>query len=116
MNEPVSTGGGTPPPPTGPTISADRTTVSRGGQVKAIVAGGPGNRSDWVGLYRSAATDTQGGVDERYLNGSYSMPAAGLTSATVTFTAPSTPGTYNFRFFASNGYTRLAVSKSFTVT
>ena len=85
-------------------------------EVKAIVAGGPGNRSDWVGLYRSAATDTQGGVDERYLNGSYSMPAAGLTSATVTFTAPSTPGTYNFRFFASNGYTRLAVSKSFTVT
>jgi len=113
MNEPVSTGSG---PTTGaPSVVADRSTVARGAQVNAVVANGPGNRLDWVGLYRTSASDTQGGVDERYLNGSYVAPSAGSTAATVSFTAPTTAGTYNFRFFANDSYSRLAASQAVTV-
>ncbi|WP_020392067.1 agmatine deiminase family protein [Kribbella catacumbae] len=124
MNEPVpTTGGPTPtltptptPTPTGPTITADQTTVRRGAQIKAIVTNGPGNPRDWVGLYLASASNSAGGIDERYLNGQYSPPSTGLTSATITFTAPGATGAYNFRFFANDGYTRLAASQTFTVT
>jgi agmatine deiminase len=80
------------------------------------VTNGPGNTRDWVGLYRASDPDSAGGVDERYLNGRYYPPSSGLTSATVTFTAPYTPGTYNFRFFADNGYPLLDASPTFVVT
>ncbi|MFI5733616.1 agmatine/peptidylarginine deiminase [Kribbella sp. NPDC051587] len=120
MNEPVSTPGGptpTPTPtPTGPTVTADRTTVRRGASITATVANGPGNPRDWVGLYKASAANTAGGVDEKYLNGRNTPPSSGLTAATITFTAPSTTGTYNFRFFANDGYTLLAASPTFTVT
>ena len=44
-----------------------------------------------------------------------SPPATGLTSATVQFTAPTTPGTYHIRWFANGTYTRLATSNTVTV-
>ncbi|GAA0582345.1 agmatine deiminase family protein [Kribbella sandramycini] len=119
MNEPVSMGGPTPTPtptPTGPRVVADRTTVRRGGQITATVTNGPGNTRDWVGLYRASATNSAGGVDEKYLNGRNSPPSSGLTSASITFTAPNTTGTYNFRFFANDGYPLLATSATFSVT
>ncbi|WP_109510483.1 agmatine deiminase family protein [Nocardioides speluncae] len=127
MEEPLPIGGptGTPtvtptptPTPTStvPTITADKTSVPRGGTIRATVANGPGNRRDWIGLYRASDSTSAGGYDEKYLNGSYSPPATGLTAATVSFTAPGTPGTYNFRFFANDSYTLLATSASFQVT
>src|SRR5204862_3444747 len=51
----------------------------------------------------------------KYLNNTTTAPGAGVTSATVTFAAPTTPGTYNLRFFANYGYTRLATSGNVTV-
>jgi agmatine deiminase len=51
----------------------------------------------------------------QYLNGTKSLPAAGLTSATLTFAIPQTMGDYEFRFFANNGYTLLATSAIVTV-
>src|SRR5205823_3559889 len=51
-----------------------------------------------------------------YLNGSKTPPASGLTSATVPVPMPGSPGTYEFRFFQNNGYTRLATSPTVTVT
>lgn len=127
MEEPLPVGGptGTPTPtptptvtptPTGPTITANKTSVPRGGSIAATVINGPGNRRDWIGLYRASDSNSAGGYDEKYLNGQNSPPATGLTAATVTFTAPSTRGTYNFRFFANDGYTLLASSASFQVT
>ncbi|MEV8372282.1 agmatine deiminase family protein [Kribbella sp. NPDC056861] len=124
MNEPLPTTGGPNPTPTPtptptagvPAVVADRTTVRRGAQIKATVTNGPGNPRDWVGLYRASAGNSAGGVDEKYLNGGNNPPSTGLTSATITFTAPSSTGTYNFRFFADDGYTLLATSANFTVT
>jgi predicted NAD/FAD-binding protein len=49
-------------------------------------------------------------LDWKYLNGTRTMPVAGVPSAELTFTMPLTLGQYEFRFFANNGYTLLAVS------
>lgn len=119
MDEPLVAGGPTPTPtptPVGATVTADRTSVAGGGTIRSTVANGPGNRRDWVGLYRVNDADNAGGVDEKYLNGQTTAPSTGRTSATVAFTAPTTRGAYNFRFFADDGYTRLAVSPTFQVT
>ncbi|MFC9558644.1 agmatine/peptidylarginine deiminase [Agromyces sp. NPDC056965] len=122
MEEPLGSGGPTPTPtptptpPAGATIAADRSSVARGGTIRANVAGGPGGRRDWVGLYRASDPDSAGGYDEKYLNGQDNPPATGRTSATITFTAPSTRGAYNFRFFADDGLTLLATSATFQVT
>ena len=52
----------------------------------ATLSGGPGNLTDWVGLYRIGAPDTEP-TDWQYLSGTRTPPAAGLRSATLTFTA-----------------------------
>jgi len=49
-------------------------------------------------------------LDWKYLNGTRTMPATGVPSAELTFIMPLTPDQYEFRFFANNGYTLLAVS------
>ena len=97
----------------GPTLTVNRTTVGPGGTVVVTVTNGPGNARDWLGLHSAAGADTAF-VDWKYLNGTRTAPANGLTSATVSFTMPTALGTYNFRFFANNTYQKLATS--FTVT
>ena len=87
-------------------------TVAPSASVTVGVAGGPANTTDWVGLY------VLGGslVSWNYLNGSHTAPSTGVASATLTFTMPSTTGSYEFRFLANDGYVRLAVSTTVTVT
>ena len=80
------------------------------------ISNGPANASDWVGLYRMNNPGNTAYLDYFYLNNSKSPPATGQSSATLTFTMPSTLGDYEFRFFGSNGYTSLAVSTTITVT
>jgi subtilisin family serine protease len=65
--------------------------------------------SDWIGLYSPGASDTAYKA-ARYTTGS--------ASGSVLFAIPATlaPGTYELRLFPNGGYTRLAVSNSFTVT
>src|SRR6185436_67932 len=41
--------------------------------------------------------------------------ATGLTSATLAFSAPLTPGTYEVRYFSNNTFARLATSSTITV-
>ena len=98
------------PPP--PTLTVSATTVSPGAPVTVTVANGPGNPSNWVMLAAASAADSSY-LTWQHLNGSTIPPATGLTSATLTFTAPTTPGTYNFRFMA--GTTKLATSATVTV-
>jgi hypothetical protein len=97
-----------------PTLTANPTTVAGGGTVQVTVAGGPGNATDWIGLYRVGAVDT-GFTDWKYLNGTRTPPATGLTGAAVSFVMPQFPGTFEFRLFRSNGYTRLATSQTVAV-
>ncbi len=89
-------------------------TVVAGATATVSIANGPGSSTDWVALYPAAAADGSY-LDWRYLNGATVAPSAGLTEASVTFTMPATPGAYEFRFFANDGFTRLATSGPVTV-
>ena len=51
----------------------------------------------------------------KYLNGTQTAPAEGLSGAPLTFTMPATPGTYELRFFLNGSYTVLATSATITV-
>jgi hypothetical protein len=93
-----------------PSITVSSTSVITGATVTATVANGPGNRTDWVALYPASGTY----VDWKYLNGLQTAPATGVTEATVSFTMPTTPGTYTLRFNA--GATLLATSATITVS
>jgi hypothetical protein len=100
----------TPPVPTVITTA----TVEGGGAVGVTVVNGPANTTDWVGLFPSGAPDT-GYVAWSYLNGTAMPPSSGMSGATLTLTAPQTPGTYNVRLFEKNSFTRLATSGTVTV-
>jgi len=54
-------------------------------------------------------------VQWQYLNGTQVMPATGVTSATVTFMLPATPGIYQARLFNAT-YVLVATSGSITTT
>ncbi len=100
---------GTPPSTSGPAVTLTSSTVQRGAPIQLTVSGGPASRLDWVALSPASAPDN-GYLDWRYLNGQKTAPAIGQGSATLQFTAPSTPGTYNLRFFADNRLNLLATS------
>ena len=92
----------------GVTLSMSPTSVAAGGTGTATWAGIPSPTAlDWLGLY------TPGG-DTAYLAWRYTT---GTASGNVPFTIPGTitPGTYELRLWSNNGFTRLAISNSFTV-
>src|SRR5205085_6508104 len=97
-------------------VTPSATTVSGGSTFTVTVANGPGNPTDWVAMYGSNTSDMGGFVAWKYLNGLATVPATGLTSATIQFTAPTTAGTYNVRLFSNNTYTKLPTSATTTVT
>ena len=81
----------------------------------ATLANGPGNPGDCVGLFATGAPDATC-VDWMYLNGSRTGPGTGATGATLIFTLPPTPGTYNLRFFLNDTTILLAQSATITVS
>jgi hypothetical protein len=98
-----------------PTIVADPSVVGPGASVQVVASGGPGNTGDRV-ILSAAGAGTAGGITFQYLNGSSTTPpATGLTGATLTFTMPTTPGTYEFLFNLAGTGTVLATSNVVTV-
>jgi hypothetical protein len=83
-------------PPAATIVTVTPATIAPGGTVHASIANGPGNGADWVALY---ATGGSIYLDWKYLNGTRTAPATGLTAATVDFTMPTTPGTYRVQFY-----------------
>jgi type 1 glutamine amidotransferase len=79
--------------------------------VTAIVANGPGTPGDWVGLYDANGNN----VAWRYLNGTQTLPATGTANADVTFTLPTTTGTFTVRLFNAQ-YVWIATSQPVTTT
>ena len=95
-------------------VTATPATILAGGTITVTVANGPGHIADWVAVVAAGAPDSSY-LDWKYLSGSTAPPPAGLTSATVQLMAPTMPGTYEVRFWARGGFTRLATSSSLTV-
>lgn len=97
-----------------PTLTVSAPAAFPGNSVSVTLADGPGNATDWIGLYPASASDG-GPIYWRYLNGTTTPPVAGVRAATVTFTL-ATAGTYNFRLFRADTFERLAISANVVVT
>jgi subtilisin len=93
-------------PPT--TLAVSATAVAPGAPVTATLSGAPGGAQDWLALAATSAPNTTY-VTFVYVGG-------GVTTRTWTVNMPSTPGTYEFRLFLNNGYTRAATSPTITVS
>jgi hypothetical protein len=91
-----------------PTISVSATSTTTGGSITATLTNGFGGAGDWLALAATTAANTS------YLQ--YIYVGAGVTTRTWIVTMPSTPGTYEFRLFPNNGFTRAATSPTVTVT
>jgi hypothetical protein len=88
-----------------PTITASGTNTS----IIVIVAGGPGNLTDWIGISTKSGAFLAG----LYLNGSANPPTTKITAATVVF--PGQPiGDYVANFYPNNSQTVIA-STAFTI-
>jgi subtilisin family serine protease len=90
-----------------PALTVDTTSVAGGSPLTVTLADGLGGAADWLAL---AAV---GAPNNNYLLFTY--VGAGLRTRTWTVTAPAIPGTYEFRLFENNGYTRVATSPAVTV-
>jgi len=90
-------------------------TIAAGSAATIVVSNGPGNATDWIGLYAAGSSDTSL-VDWRYLSGTTAPPATGASAATLTWPMPVTAGDYELRLFANNTYQRIATSAVVTVT
>jgi hypothetical protein len=97
-------------------------TVAAGTTVQVGVQNGPGLFGDWVGLYAQGAADADY-ITWLYVNGTQTYTEVGLTSGTLVFAMPTTPGAYEFRFLRDvhprdygHIHERLATSPPVTVT
>ena len=99
-----------------PTVTLSPDPAAAGATLSAALTNGPGNPTDWVGLYAETAADSAF-LNWCYLNGTRTAPASGSTGATVScLTLPPTAGRYQARLFSNNGFTRLATSNTITAT
>jgi hypothetical protein len=93
---------------TGPQLTIDTDHASPGeATVTMTLSGGVGGAQDWLTVTPTNAANTD--------YGTWIYVGAGVTSRTWKPPMPTTPGTYEFRLFANNGYTRLATSPTITV-
>jgi hypothetical protein len=92
---------------TSPTLTVSKTTAAPGASVTVTLTGGLGGPSDWLALASTSSPNNT------YVT--YTYVGTGITTRTWTVTMPSTPGTYEFRLFLNNGYTRAATSPPVTV-
>lgn len=88
-------------------VAATPGTVLEGRPITVSwVAPADSHRFDWIGLY--SASDPETLLAWKYTNGA--------TRGTVTFTAPSAAGVYDFTYFLNGSYTRMTKSNPITRT
>jgi len=88
-------------------LSASPTSVSPGQTITVTFFGAPGNQKDFIALYKVGVPNGQPYVSYQFLKGQ--------TSGTLSFTAPSTAGDYEFRMFKNNDWVYLGKSNTVEV-
>jgi hypothetical protein len=89
-----------------PVLTVSATTAAAGTPVTVTLTNGPGGLYDWLAFTSTSAPNTSYYVF---------VYVGATTTRTWTLTMPQQPGTYEFRLFFNNGYTRLATSPPITV-
>ena len=82
--------------------------VKSGDPIKVSWNGSPGNKHDWIGLYKAAESNTH-----QYIKWLYTE---GAVDGDVSFSDSLPPGEYVARLLIDNGYEEFAGSAPFTVT
>jgi hypothetical protein len=94
-----------------PTLTPNLTSVAPGAPILVTVDDDDVNErvedpGDWVGIFVPGVVIPVGGdpnlnlsLDWFWMNGSKSAPSTAISDAVIAFTAPSTPGSYEFRFY-----------------
>jgi subtilisin family serine protease len=100
----ISSGSG----PGGPSLSVGAASVSAGTPITVTLTNGLGGSGDWLAFALTSASNSS--------YAQFTYVGAGVTTRTWTVTAPSVAGTYEFRLFPNNGFTRAATSSPITVT
>ena len=95
---------------TQPSLTVSPATVQGGDPVTVTLTNGPGGAKDWLAFVAVGTPDGPGKYPQWVYVGS------GVTTRTWTVTAPSTPGQYEFRFFANDTYVRATTSPAVNVT
>ena len=93
-------------------ITCVPTVVNPGALIAGTVTTSSQNIGDWVSIFKAGAANsdyTSSGANPSYIYVPLPRPA------TIAFTAPTTPGSYEMRFLPNNGYTSTA-SCTFTVS
>ena len=85
-----------------PSLVPSALTVPPGAKVTVTLANGFGGSGDWISFAAAGAPNSS------YLTFTY--VGTGVTTRTWTVTAPSAAGTYEFRLYPDNTYTRVATS------
>jgi hypothetical protein len=104
---PAGTSGSLPFTIETPALTVSTTSVQAGADVTVTLANGPGGSGDWLAFALSSAA-----------NSSYvqrTSVGTGITARTWTIAAPLLGGTYEFRLFTNNSFTRVATSAPITV-
>lgn len=91
-----------------PTLSVSATSVQAGASVTVTLTNGFGGSGDWLAFALTSAPNNS------YVQ--YTYVGTGVTTRTWTINAPGSPGTYEFRLFTNNTYTRAATSAAITVS
>ncbi len=96
----------TPPSTSTATLTVSPTTVVRGGTLTVSWSVASGRVQDWIGFFKVGAPNTSY-VWWKYTNG--------LTSGSIMLAAPTTAGSYEFRYLLNNGFTDSGRSGTVTV-
>jgi len=90
-----------------PSLATNATSLRGGSGLTVTLTNGAGGSDDWLSFA------PVGAANNSYLQ--YIYIGNGVTTRTWTVIAPLTPGSYEFRLFENNGYTRVATSPTVTV-
>jgi hypothetical protein len=86
-------------------------TVAPGAVMTVVVTNtGTTNTWDYVMVAPVGAATTYFSGVYQFLNGTTTLPSSGISSATLSVPAPTTPGSYEVRFNAAGQFGRLATS------
>ena len=91
-------------------------TVATGSVMSVVVTNGPANPWDYLTVVPVGSPNNLWTGVYQFLNGTTTAPRVGLSNATVSVPAPTTPGMYEVRFLENGWYNRLATSGVITVT
>ncbi len=103
-----------------PLISLAKSIYAPAENIPVAFENGPGNATDWIGIYRKGqvpgtGAGTSTSTTWRYVNGSTTAGASGIGNGSINFTMDLASGEWFVAFFSNGGYTEIAPRVPFYV-